>query len=173
MWGTTKFRAGWLDSLYYSLPSAHAQSGVKQLVLSACQSVIKILAWTLLYITQTMTVVITVCMVYLKVAEVVLFREFPAICGRSLVPRLHTSTQISLGTRLSWPRIHRARKRVQSMRAGHAHSTGIVSKWWNRVWERGVSVLRTPLVPTVSQVTRSCNVHKYTWPLKMSYTSVR
>ena len=44
-------------------------------------------------------------------------REFPAICGRGLVPRLRKSTQIRLGTRLSWPRIRGARIRVQSMSA--------------------------------------------------------
>ena len=59
----------------------------------------------------------------------------------------------SLGTRLLWPRIHGARIRVQcvschhyTVHAGHAHSTGIVPRRWNKVWERGVSVLWMPLV---------------------------
>ena len=75
--------------------------------------------------------------------------DFPGICGRSLVPRLRNSTQIRIGTRLSWPRIHGARIRVQSVSAGHAHSTGIVPRRWNKVWERRVSVPWTSLVRNV------------------------
>ena len=96
-----------------------------------------------------MTIAKKQCMVYLKVAEAVLF---PAICGRSLVPRLRNSTQIRLGTRLSWPRIHGARIRVQSTSASHSHSTGIVPRRWNKVWERDVSVLWTPLVATSTSI---------------------
>ena len=51
-----------------------------------------------------------------------------------------------------WGRDYRSREyaelriRVQSMSASHSHSTGIVPRRWNKVWERGVSVLWTPLV---------------------------
>ena len=119
-------------------PRAHAQSGVKQSVLSASSSVcLSVCHQNFGLITTTKGLNAPKrhsnndnskkkqCMVCLKRSY---SREFPAICGRSLVPRLRNSTQIRLGTRLSWPRIHGARIRVQSMSASHSHSTGIVPR---------------------------------------------
>ena len=90
----------------------------------------------------------TQCMVYLKVGEAVCSSIFQAFVAVVLFPDCATrnSTQIRLGTRLSWARIYGARIRVQSMSASHSHSTGIVPRRWNKVWERGVSVPWTPLV---------------------------
>ena len=63
-------------------------------------------------------------MVYLKVAEAVLFARI----SRYLWPQSRPQTaQTSLGTRLSWPRIHRARTRVQcTSGTGHTHFSGII-----------------------------------------------
>ena len=91
-------------------PRAHARSGVKQWVLSVSVSVSQ------------------------SVCQSVCHQNFGLITttkGLNACKRHSNngnSTQIRLGTRLSWPRIRGARIRVQSMSASHSHSTGIVPR---------------------------------------------